>query len=453
MSAELREALNAAGASPFLPKVIDPVLVELQRRYSPLVTAIPAIQWPTDVYNFNTRTQTASGGWVSDGGASPVSNSVFIQNQYKMAHFQTVGAVTGYAQEVTQQLVNLRETEIKGSIRGMTWDVETALLWASAGCTANGARPQFDGLDTLISQYSGANQNAIDANGASLNLSTLDRMIDMVETNAAEPTGNSPWALVMSSTANSKIANLLTPQQRFVDKVEVAPGLNVMAYRDIPILKSSFLQARALSMGTVTATPSANGGSLAAGQYFYRISPIIARQGEISPSAEVSATTTGATGSVALAFAIPTGLEGAQPTLYKVWRGTAAGGETLLGWVDATVGLAADGITAIPTTTITDTGTALVPSNGATVPGIQPAQYYGTNSGIGPGGQGLENIYLISRDPQNLVRPWVRQYKPLDLYPTTASPDSMPYALITDTTLGVRAAKFVGRTSRVAVSI
>jgi hypothetical protein len=121
--------------------------------------------------------------------------------------------------------------------------------------------------------------------------------------------------------------------------------------------------------------------------------------------------------------------------------------------VDATVGLAADGITPIMTATITDTGTALVPSNGAAVPGILPSTYYGTNTGIGPGGQGLENIFLISRDPQNLVRPWVRQYKPLDLYPTTASPDSMPYALITDTTLGVRAAKFVGRTSRVNVQI
>jgi hypothetical protein len=33
LTAELREALNTAGASPFLPKVIDPVLVELQRRY------------------------------------------------------------------------------------------------------------------------------------------------------------------------------------------------------------------------------------------------------------------------------------------------------------------------------------------------------------------------------------------------------------------------------------
>ncbi|MBS2548394.1 hypothetical protein KGQ19_16125 [Catenulispora sp. NL8] len=47
----------------------------------------------------------------------------------------------------------------------------------------------------------------------------------------------------------------------------------------------------------------------------------------------------------------------------------------------------------------------------------------------------------------------MRQYKPLDLYPTTASPDSMPYALITDTTLGVRAPKFVGRASRISVSL
>lgn len=97
--------------------------------------------------------------------------------------------------------------------------------------------------------------------------------------------------------------------------------------------------------------------------------------------------------------------------------------------------------------------TALVPSNGATVPGILTAAYYGANPGVGPGAAGLENIFLVSRDPQNVVRPYVRQYKPLDLFPTTASPDSMPYALITDTTFAVRAPKFLGRASRVAVSV
>lgn len=97
MPSELREALNAAGAGALVPKIIDPVLVELQRRYAPLVRSIPSQKWDSDTYYFNQRTVVATGGFVPDGGARPVSNSTYVQNSFKMAHLQVVGAVTGYA--------------------------------------------------------------------------------------------------------------------------------------------------------------------------------------------------------------------------------------------------------------------------------------------------------------------------------------------------------------------
>jgi hypothetical protein len=56
MPSELREALTATGASALIPKVIDPILLEYQRRYSPLVRAIPMQQWSADQYFFNQRT-------------------------------------------------------------------------------------------------------------------------------------------------------------------------------------------------------------------------------------------------------------------------------------------------------------------------------------------------------------------------------------------------------------
>src|SRR5207253_2518737 len=102
---------------------------------------------------------------------------------------------------------------------------------------------------------------------------------------------------------------------------------------------------------------------------------------------------------------------------------------------------------------IVDTGTSLVPQNGATVPGVLPAQYYGTNSGMKPNAAGQENIYLLSRDRTNVIRPYVREYAPLDVYPTTSSPDSLPYAIVDDTCLAVRAPKYTGRLARVSVSV
>ncbi|WP_327066895.1 SU10 major capsid protein [Kitasatospora sp. NBC_01302] len=457
MPSELREALNVAGASALVPKIIDPVLLEYQRRYSPLVRSIPTQAWNADQYYFNQRTQVAAGGFVPDGGARPVSNSTYVQNSFTMKHVQVVGAVTGYAQEVTRQVIgDLRETEIEGSMRGLYWDIETGICWGNAASTLTGAQPQFDGLDSQVATFSGGYQNAIDKAGGTISLAYLDELIDMVESNAAMPVFDDTWMIVLSNTAASKIAQLQTSQQRFVDTVEVATGLIVPTYRNIPLVKTSFLQARGYGMGTVTAATATTGGSIPLSTtYYYKISAVVARQGEIGVSGEVSqATGSGtSTNTITLSFSTPSGLDGLQPQLYKVYRSTTTGTETLLGYVDGTVGLASDGVTPILTTSIVDTGTALIPQNGSTVPGTLPTSYYGTNTAMLPPATGQENIYLISRDRNNVVRPYVREATPLDVYPTTAAPDTMPYAVVTDTTLAIRAARYTGRLARVATAV
>jgi hypothetical protein len=461
MPSELREALNAAGASALVPKIIDPVLVEYQRRYAPLCRAIPMQPWQSDIYYFNQRTLVPGGGAVPDGGARPVTNSTYVQNQFQMKHVEAVGAVTGYAQEVTRQVIgDLRQTEIQGSIKGYYWDLETFICWGNALSTLNQAQPQFDGLDTQINVFSGGTQNVIDKAGNSLTLASLDELIDMVESNAAMPVADESWMFVTSSTGNSKIAQLLTNQQRFNDKVEIAAGLIVPTYRNIPVMKTTFLSMRGYSVGAVTGAANGSGtGSLPnSTTYKYMVSAIIARQGEIAPSAEVSVTTTAATSSITLSFTPPSGLDGLAPQLYKVWRtagGGASGSETFLGYVDATVGLLADGVTQVIANQIVDTGTALVPqfATGPVVPAILPTQYYGTNTAMLPPAVGQENIYLISRDRGNVVRPYVREAQPLDVYPTTAAPDTLPYAVIGDTTFACRAVKFLGRAYRVGVAV
>jgi hypothetical protein len=451
--AELREALTAAGASALTPTIVDPMLLEYQRRYAPLVRATPSRKWDSTVYYFNQRTQRATGGFVTDGGARPVSNSTYVQNQFTIRNMQAVGAVTGYAQAVTRGLVqDLKQQEIEGSIQGLYWDIENAMLWGNSASTQFGAYPQFDGLDSLVSTFSGNSQNAIDFNAA-MSLGALDKLIDMVEQQAAMAIQDTSWMLVMSPTAASKVAQLLQAQQRFSDRVEVAGGLNVMTYRDVPIIKTSFLSARGYGMGAVTTATATTGGTLAAATYYYQVVPVIARQGEIQASTEVSQATTGSTSTVTLSFSTPAGLDGSQPNVYKVYRSTGTGTETLLGYVDACVGVAADGVTPVLTTSIVDDGTKLTPKNGSTVPAQGPTAYVGTNAAAKPAATGQENIYLMARDPNFVVRPYVRELTPLDVYPTTAGPDQLPYAIVSDTTLAVRAPKYLGRLSRVTATL
>ncbi len=73
--------------------------------------------------------------------------------------------------------------------------------------------------------------------------------------------------------------------------------------------------------GTVTATPSTTGGTLATGTYYYKVTASTS-SGETTASPEASAAVTGPTGSVALSWGAVTGATG-----YVVYRGTSAGGE------------------------------------------------------------------------------------------------------------------------------
>jgi hypothetical protein len=457
---DITEALTAAGVSALVQKQIDPMLLEYQRRFSPLVRALPSQKWGSTVYNFNQRNSRVAGGFVADGGARPVSSSSYTQSAFTMRNLQAVGSVTGYAQEVSRDLIgDLRAREIEGAVQGLMWDIETGLLWGCSGATQNGPYPEFDGIDVQVSSFSGNTQNSSDYAGATIALRHLDILIDQVEQNAASPVSDSNWMFVASTTAISKLAQLLTNQQRFVGQVgqtEIAPGLNVPTYRDVPLVKSSFLGARSLQETAVTASTSTTGGTLAAGAYKYQIGAVISRLGEIQASAEVSQTTTGSTSTVTLAFTPPVGYEGAGAQLYKVYRtavGGATGTETLLGYVDATVALAADGVTPIATTSIVDTGAALVPQNGATVPAVTPAAYVGTNTGMLPRGAGNEDVYLMSRMRDFVVRPYVRDITPLDVFPTTVAPDTLPFALVTDTCLAIRAPKYASRARNLSVAL
>src|SRR5260221_664759 len=275
MPSELREALTAAGASALVPKVIDPTLLEYQRRYSPLCRAVPMQPWTSDIYFFNQRTAVAAGGFVPDGGARPVSNSVYVQLQFAMKHIESVGAVTGYAQEVTRQVIgDLRQTEIQGAIRGYYWDVETGMVWGNAASTLNQAAPQYDGLDSLVNDFTTGFKNSLDKANATLTLALLDQLIDLVETNAGMPIFDDTWMLVMSNTAASKVAQLQVAQQRF-EQVEVATGLIVPTYRNIPIVKTSFLSPRGFQMSTVSIATATTGGSIpTATAYRYVVSPV-----------------------------------------------------------------------------------------------------------------------------------------------------------------------------------
>lgn len=454
MPSELQEALTAASTvTPLIQKVIDPLLLEYQRRYAPLLAAIPSRQWTSTQYFFNRRTARPDSGGVIDGGARPIGNSTYEQNVFNIRLLQAVGSVTGFAQVVTRDLVgDLRQLEIDGTVQSLMWTMENDCIWGNDPATANGQFPIYSGLDYLVSNYTAgsgslAYVNALDINN-NFTIARLDELIDLVESNAAMPIG-SQWMFLMSPRMAGAVNQALMPQQRFnAPTVQIASGLNVPSYRDVPIVKSSFLSPRTFQMGSVSSAPS-TGGSLTSGQvYRYQVSAVIARFGEIQASAETSATPSGGNLSVTLTVAAPTNMpDGLSPILYKIYRTAgngASGTETFLGVVDAfdTTGTAV--------TSIIDTGANLLTNSSGNT---GPTAYVGTNTGQFPRNGNAEDIYLVPRDANFMVRPYTRDVQVIPLAPTVTAPDTLPFALVSDTTLAVRAPKYVGRLSRVVANI
>src|SRR4051812_49226946 len=217
----LEEAVTTAGTvSPLILKAIDPVLLEYQRRYSPMLAAIPTKQWNSTQYFFNRRVNRPDSGAVIDGGARPISNSTYEQSVYNIRLYQAVGSVTGFAQTVTRDIVgDLRQLELDGTVQSMLWSIENAFIWGNDPATTNGVQPMSSGLDYLVSNWtagtgSNAFVNAQDVNG-SVSLAKLDELIDLVESNAAMPIDGSPWMMVMSGRMVSAISQLFVSQQRF----------------------------------------------------------------------------------------------------------------------------------------------------------------------------------------------------------------------------------------------
>lgn len=457
MSFGIEEALTAVGAGALVQKRIDPLVNELQRRFTPLVAAIPAEQWNSTVFNWDNRTALPPAGPVTDGGTRPVGASTYVQSNVTIRNLLALGAVTGYAEAVTQSFGSLRGREIMGAIKSMNFAVETQIVAGNSAATASGSYPQFDGLDTLAATTSGTQQN-VQVFNAAFDLAKFDVLIDLVEENLAENVNSAEWMFVASTSLISRAAQLLTAQQRWdnIPTSEIGAGLRVMTYRDIPLVPSSFLNAKGGAMTAVTTTTATTGGHLAATtETFYQVSAVLPSYGETTPCAEVNSTTgSGSTNITTLAFTPPTTVDGSPVLLYKVWSSATTGTESLLGYVDGTVGLQSDNVTPLLTTSIVDTGVKLVPQNGSTVPASGPAAYVGTNAGIAPLSATGQDFYLISRDPANVVRPYVRDCQPVpNLAATVLGPDQLPYALVTDTALGLRMPTFIGRGRNVTVTL
>jgi len=91
------------------------------------------------------------------------------------------------------------------------------------------------------------------------------------------------------------------------------------------LVETAAMASILLAPRTLTATPATTGGTLAAGTYYYRVSATTSDGKTTVASLQVSATTTGSTGSIALSWQTPRIGDVTRIVSYQIWRGTSPG--------------------------------------------------------------------------------------------------------------------------------
>jgi hypothetical protein len=472
--AEIREAFSltsSGGASNLVPKVIDRLLLELQRKWGPMYRAVPRQTWETDEFFFNKRTtlpkaqHSTEAPPTSGTGSVAASNSTYVQSSFPIKHTTTIGDLSKFTVKVASNNGSLFDLELGAHAKSMEWLEETTHIFGSAQATLRTHRPQWDGVDLMI-----ANANKIDAGTALLALKTMDDTVDAVRGVYAQELGMD-YFWMMSPKMQSYVNGLHYQQVRYtlpmarmfsrddngdpmapVANSAIDAGVEVQTYRNIPIVVSSWMGNQG-TMGTVSTTGNTGTGSslLAATTYYYRMEAVT-RYGLTAASAEASQAPSGNGNNVVLSWTTPTPTDSEGNIIdiigYRIFRSTTSGAESLYA-VCAAYDLSDAAVTSFTDTgliqnpaatntlywaTVASSSTNAV-SDGYTFPRVQT------------GTQVTEDIFLIPRDPEILLCPEVNPISTEIL--ANVNLRTRQFGMTSDKTLALRAPAYAAKISRV----
>lgn len=471
---EIQETLDQTNGAQFLVQpVIDRALFVARRAYTPLFRILPRCKWATPTYIFNEVTNYPQAQFTTEdpptSGTGSVTSSASAYNQisYAIKHWQVQMDLSKFSIQTARVNGNLAQLELNGASKSSVYLREMAYMYGSAGASVNTKRQANDGFDLLVNT---ANKVA---GGSVISLSMLDGIIDAVSTQLAEEIGSN-YAIVLSPEMWSSLArNNFTTQQRFMSEMMIYPrddrgrlgapvsdnktyingGLNVLCYRDVPIVKSSFLTSRG-QMTTVSATGNTgSGSSLTASQYGYYVE-VVTDYGVSLACAEVLITPT-AGDNVVLSWTTPQIKDTYGNTrlnlFYRIFRtaaGGASGSETLYAVVNAFDN------TDTAVTSWTDTGLPVLPfasnptgqalySVTVATSGSNAAPDGVTTPRTNPSGHVQQDIFLIPRDPDICVVPAVNEAHTEMLALVNARTQQMAY--LGDETLALRGSAFAAK--------
>lgn len=321
----VQKALTSAASrgEALTPQSLEQLITNAVVRLSPEIAMISTKSVAAKVHEFNRMNQLpAIGGAIGEGATTPTRFSRYERAFRELKVIRRKGAVTNFLQDASREYIDAAAIEMENHLVAHVNDMVTYLVHGNEVADPY----QFPGWDRFIST------NRINEAVGGVVPTTLGFLDDMIDLNLERQGAGHRKAFLMSPQMLSKVSQLLTNVRLNqglsaggMSTVDIPGGWRLNAYRDIPIVQSAQTRPRASALTVSTATATTGGELPNATEYFFRVSRIT-WDGESIPSAEVSETTGGSTGThtVTLSWTAP-----GDAVLYKIYVGTSTGDLTL----------------------------------------------------------------------------------------------------------------------------
>ncbi len=263
----------AAGTLPVLiPVYVDPEIVDLTRRATPLVELIPRVTNYGLTADYDQITALGTAQWLLQDATESEQDDTYVRRSVPMRYLYSIGRVTGQMFAASKQFlssggyVDALSLEVKNktlSLKRMEESTiflgDTIAAWTEpVNSSTVPLGRSFDGLYNIITDANscglgGSASYRTDMNGASLGIDNIRTGIRTCRTAGGEPN-----LMACDYATYDVIKQRIQDQLRYVSTSTIAWGITTVSFEGIPIIASRFLSTTA---GTGAMTP-ANGRSL-----------------------------------------------------------------------------------------------------------------------------------------------------------------------------------------------
>ncbi len=224
-------AASAATGYAFTPLVWDRQIVDITRKFTPVIGLIPKVTNVGKTAEYYRITARGGATWGSETGALAESDDTGTATSANIKFLRVMGKVTGVAQDAGAHFLDAMQQQVVNKTQTMNEELEDTLINGNA--STNTLRP-----DGLIVQLT---SNNTDKAGAAPTLADLDTLV----TDCFYAKGRPNMLITDGYTAN-KLKQEMLQYVRNVDPVKMFSfGVQAIAYNtivgELPILVSQFM--------------------------------------------------------------------------------------------------------------------------------------------------------------------------------------------------------------------